>query len=162
MAWAAQRRVIAAAGLYALEHHVERLADDHERARRLARGLAELPGVAVDADRVETNIVIFDVGGTGLDTAEFSRRLKQQGVLINGIDARQMRLLTHHDVDRAACERALKAIAETARAGRAVLQEPAWHEPGRRGQRGDPPARRGRARCARTRASPCWGARWGW
>ena len=61
-----QAGIIAAAGIYALEHHVERLAEDHERARRLARGLAELPGIAVDADRVETNIVIFDVRGTGL------------------------------------------------------------------------------------------------
>src|SRR5512144_1153404 len=69
-----QAGIIAAAGLYALEHHVDRLAEDHERARRLARGLAEVPGIAVDADRVETNIVIFDVRGTGLTGEEFGRR----------------------------------------------------------------------------------------
>ncbi|HYC33900.1 MAG TPA: threonine aldolase family protein, partial [Gemmatimonadales bacterium] len=62
-----QAGIVAAAGVYALEHHVERLAEDHERARRLARGLAELPGIEVDAGRVDTNIVIFDVSGTGLD-----------------------------------------------------------------------------------------------
>jgi len=61
-----QAGIVAAAGVYALEHHVERLAEDHERARRLARGLADLPGIAVDAERVDTNIVIFDVRGGGL------------------------------------------------------------------------------------------------
>src|SRR5262249_40865735 len=61
-----QAGIVAAGGIYALEHHVNRLAQDHERARALARGLSELPGIALDADRVETNIVIFDVGGTGL------------------------------------------------------------------------------------------------
>ena len=61
-----QAGIIAAAGIYALRHHVDRLAEDHERARQLAAGLAELPGIALDADRVETNIVIFDVRGTGL------------------------------------------------------------------------------------------------
>ena len=75
-----QAGIIAAAGLYALEHHVERLAEDHERARRLARGLAELPGLAVDADRVETNIVIFDVRGAGLTGEEFGRRTERFGV----------------------------------------------------------------------------------
>ena len=69
-----QAGIIAAAGIYALDHHVDRLAEDHERARALARGLAELPGIAVDADRVETNIVIFDVRGTGLTAEEFGRR----------------------------------------------------------------------------------------
>ena len=71
-----QAGIIAAAGIYALEHHVERLAEDHERARRLAAGLAELPGIAVDAERVETNIVIFDVRGTGLSGEAVRRRAR--------------------------------------------------------------------------------------
>ena len=74
-----QAGIIAAAGIYALEHHVDRLAEDHERARQLATGLAELPGIAVDADRVETNIVIFDVRGAGLTAEEFGRRTRAVG-----------------------------------------------------------------------------------
>ncbi len=61
-----QAGIIAAGGVYALRHHVDRLAEDHERARRLASGLAEIPGLALDPERVETNIVIFDVSRTGL------------------------------------------------------------------------------------------------
>ena len=76
-----QAGIIAAAGIYALEHHVDRLAEDHERARELARGLAELPGIDVDAERVETNIVIFDSHGTPLNGEEFARRtLEHAGV----------------------------------------------------------------------------------
>jgi len=71
------------------------------------------------AHRVETNVVIFDISGTGLNTAEFSARLRGGGVLMNGIDAKHMRLLTHYDVDRAVCERALSAIEDVARAGKA-------------------------------------------
>jgi len=109
--------VLAAAGLIALEEMSKRLEEDHRNARFFAEELGRIPGMSV-VHRVETNIVIFDVSGTGLDSAEFSRRLKEKGVLINGIDARQMRLLTHNDVDRAASERALKAIEETAREAR--------------------------------------------
>ena len=76
-----QAGIIAAAGIYALDHHVNRLAEDHDRARQLARGLAELPGIAVDAERVDSNIVIFDVRGTGLTAEEFGRRtLERFGV----------------------------------------------------------------------------------
>jgi threonine aldolase len=106
--------VLAAAGLIALEEMPARLTEDHANARFLAEGLARVPGIHVP-HRVETNIVIFDIEGTGLDTQEYCRRLRQRGILINGIDARRMRLLTHNDVDRASCERALLAIAEVAR-----------------------------------------------
>jgi len=76
-----QAGIIAAAGIHALEHHVDRLAEDHERARHLAQGLAELPGIAVDAERVDSNIVIFDLRGTGLTAEEFARRtLERSGV----------------------------------------------------------------------------------
>ena len=104
--------VLGAAGLIALEQMPARLGDDHENARFLADQLNRIPGIRV-THTVQTNILIFDVGGTGVPAPEFSARLKRRGVLINAVDARLMRLLTHNDVDRAACERALGVISET-------------------------------------------------
>jgi threonine aldolase len=105
-----QAGIIAAAGIYALEHHVERLAVDHERARALARGLAEFPGIAVDADRVETNIVIFDVRGTGLTGDEFARRTERHGVRFSVLGPTLVRAVTHLDVPEDGVERALSAV----------------------------------------------------
>lgn len=105
-----QAGVLAAAGLVALEQTPARLAVDHANARFLAEGLREIRGIAVGL--VPSNIIVFDVGGTGLAPAEISARLKEHGVLINGISPTQMRAVTHNDVDRAACEAALRAIAE--------------------------------------------------
>jgi threonine aldolase len=105
-----QAGIIAAAGIYALEHHVDRLAEDHERARRLARGLAELPGIAVDAERVDTNIVIFDVRGTGLTAEDFGRRtLERFGVRFTVIGPTLARAVFHLDVPVDGVERALSA-----------------------------------------------------
>jgi threonine aldolase len=109
-----QAGVLAAAGLIALEEHPTLLRRDHENARWLAGELAKIPGIAIDPKRVETNILIFDVSGTGLSTNEFSTRLKSHGVLFNGINAREMRIVTHYDVNRAGCERALDAIQQVA------------------------------------------------
>jgi threonine aldolase len=106
--------VLAAAGLIALEEMPKRLAEDHLNARFLSDGLARIPGIHV-THKVQTNIVFFDIRGTGLTTAQFSAGLKERGVLMNGIDATRMRLLTHHDAGRPACERALAAIEEIAR-----------------------------------------------
>jgi threonine aldolase len=105
-----QAGIIAAAGIYALEHHVERLAEDHDRARRLALGLAELPGIAVDADRVDTNIVIFDVRGAGLTGEEFGRRaLERFGVRFSVLGPTLVRAVTHLDLPADAVERAVSA-----------------------------------------------------
>ncbi len=105
-----QAGIIAAAGIYALEHHVHRLAEDHGRARRLAQGLAEIPGIAVDADRVETNIVIFDVHGTGNDGETFAARtLASHGVRFSVIDRFTVRAVTHLDVPADGIERAVAA-----------------------------------------------------
>lgn len=108
-----QAGVLAAAGLIALEEMPKRLEEDHRNARFLAEELGRLPGFRVTHE-VQTNIVIFDVGGTGLTGAEFSARLKARGVLMNPISGTLMRLLTHFDAHRAACERALEVIAEVA------------------------------------------------
>jgi threonine aldolase len=111
--------VLAAAALIALEESPKGLAEDHRNAKFLAEGLAAIRGISIDPKTVQTNIVIFDVSGTGLASSEFSQRLKAAGVLLNGINPRQMRAVTHYDVDRAACETALRAIAETAASARA-------------------------------------------
>ena len=109
-----QAGVLAAAGLIALEDHPRLLARDHANARFLAEALAKIPGIKIDPSKVETNILIFDVSGAGLTTTEFSTRLKSQGVLINGINGREMRIVTHYDVDRARCVQALEAIEQVA------------------------------------------------
>ncbi len=105
-----QAGVLAAAGLIALEKMTARLQEDHANARYLAEGLAQIPGVKLDPQKVVTNIVIFDVSGTGMSSAEISRKLLERQVLINGVNPEIMRLVTHYDVDRAACVQALEAM----------------------------------------------------
>lgn len=100
-----QSGIVAAAGLYALDHHVERLADDHANARFLADGLAELPGVELDPATVESNIVIFSVP----DPDGFVDALGRAGVQVSRVGATLIRMVTHLDVDRAGCEQALAA-----------------------------------------------------
>ncbi|MEA2254726.1 MAG: threonine aldolase [Solirubrobacteraceae bacterium] len=102
-----QAGIVAAAGLYALDHHVERLAEDHVRARRLAEGLAALPGVELDPLAVETNIVIFAVP----DAARFCAALAAEDVLMSQFGARRVRAVTHLDVDDAGIDRALAVAA---------------------------------------------------
>jgi threonine aldolase len=109
-----QAGVLAAAGLIALEQSPRHLGEDHRNARLLAKGLAGIPGIQIDPAKVQTNIVMFDVSGTGLPAAEISARLRERGVLINPISATLMRLVTHYDVDREGCEMALAALAEVA------------------------------------------------
>ncbi|MDP9263207.1 MAG: low specificity L-threonine aldolase [Acidobacteriota bacterium] len=105
-----QAGVLAAAGLIALEKMPARLRDDHANARFLAEGLAAIKGIRLDAKKVQTNIVVFDISGTGLNSGEFACQLAGHNVLANGIDPQTMRIVTHMDVDRAGCERALAAI----------------------------------------------------
>jgi threonine aldolase len=102
-----QSGIVAAAGLYALDHHVERLADDHARARRLAEGLAELPGVELDPATVDTNIVIFAVP----DSSAFSAALAEEDVAMSRFGPTRVRAVTHLDVDDEGIERALAAAA---------------------------------------------------
>jgi threonine aldolase len=104
-----QAGILAAAGLYALDHHVERLADDHENAQILARGLAELDGVSLDPTEVETNIVVFGVR----DAGAFCAALERDGVRMLALAPQRVRAVTHLDVDRAGIERAI-AVAKAA------------------------------------------------
>ncbi|MFB3916328.1 MAG: low specificity L-threonine aldolase [Terriglobales bacterium] len=105
-----QAGILAAAGLVALEKHTARLHEDHANARFLAKGLAQIPGIRIDPPRVQTNILIFDIKETGMNSAEFSRKLAAQNVLANGVSPESMRMVTHLDVDHAACARALEAV----------------------------------------------------
>src|SRR5262249_37627890 len=107
-----QAGVLAAACLVALEESPGRLFDDHSNARFLGEGLARIPGIAIDPQKVATNIAVFDVSGTGIAPTEIAAHLKQRGVLLNAINERQMRAVTHCDVDREACARALDAMAD--------------------------------------------------
>jgi threonine aldolase len=112
-----QAGVLAAAGLIALEEGPKSLPIDHENAQFLARGLCEIPGIKIDPAKVVTNILFFNVAGTGLTSLDISKRLAAQNVLANGVTPQMMRMVTHRDVDRAGCERALHALSE-------VLQVP--------------------------------------
>jgi threonine aldolase len=101
-----QAGIVAAGALYALDHHVERLAEDHEHARMLAEGLAELPRASIDPATVETNIVIFEVE----DALATAGALWDEGIELSPLDAHTVRAVTHLDVDRAGIERALAAM----------------------------------------------------
>jgi threonine aldolase len=109
-----QAGVLAAAGLVALEHSPPGLAEDHANARFMADALARLPGFRVDPAAVVTNIFMVDVSGTGLDAAGFSARLKARGVLMNPVNEREIRIVTHYDAGHEQCEMALWAMAEVA------------------------------------------------
>jgi threonine aldolase len=105
-----QAGVLAAACLVAMEESPKRLFDDHCNAKFLAEGLGRLPGIRPNP--VETNIAVFDVSGTGKEPGAISAALRQRGVLLNPINERQLRAVTHYDVDRAQCALALEAMAE--------------------------------------------------
>ena len=106
---------IAAAGcLHALDHHVERLAEDHEHARRLARGLGRITGIRLRTPAPETNIVFFEAGGLGLGAAEMAARLAAAGVRVSVIGG-WLRAVTHLDVSAAGIDRAIAAVRDIAR-----------------------------------------------
>ena len=105
-----QAGVLAAAGLIALERMPQRLHEDHANACFLAGELARIPGVRLDPSRVQTNIAIFDVSGTGLAAPEISARLKRRGVLMNGPNLSALRAVTHFDVTRDECVRAAEIL----------------------------------------------------
>jgi threonine aldolase len=105
-----QAGIIAAAGVFALRHHVERLAEDHERARQLAFGLSEIQGLDLDPARVETNIVIFDVRRSGISGDAFAARtLSSHGVRFSVLGPTTVRAVTHLDIPPDGVERALEA-----------------------------------------------------
>jgi threonine aldolase len=105
-----QAGYLAAACLYALDHHVERIADDHTHARIIAAAIREVPGLTLTPDSVESNLIWFEVGqqmGTAKDVAG---RLKAMGVLVAPLGATVIRAVTHLDVDHIQCQKAAEAI----------------------------------------------------
>ncbi len=106
-----QAGILAAAGLIALEKMTTRLHEDHANARLLAEALSHMEGVSIDLDAVETNIVIFRVTGT-LSASDLVARLKTRGVLASTVGPNAIRLVTHHDVNRAACVMAAEVLTE--------------------------------------------------
>jgi len=111
-----QAGILAAAGLHALDNHVERLADDHLRARRIAEVLAALPGVEVDLPSVETNMVYIDVAATGIPASGFVDALAERDIHLTAVSPTVLRAVTHLDVDDAGIDRALSAFSGAAAA----------------------------------------------
>ena len=102
--------ILAAAGLYAIEHNMERLIEDHEKARLLAEGLDDNEGFKVDLKRVQTNIIIVDISGTGKTPEEMMHELDNHDVLALPFGPRQLRFVTHLDVSMEECKKALEII----------------------------------------------------
>ena len=106
-----QSGILAAAGVYALRHNIERLAEDHDNARAFAAMIAQLPGIRLDPPQIDTNIVFFDCSATGLTAAELCARLMQHGVRLGAMGPMRVRAVTHLDVTRAEVEQAATALA---------------------------------------------------
>jgi threonine aldolase len=105
-----QSGIIAAACEYALDHHVERLADDHANAKTLAQGIAAIDGLTVDVAGVETNLVYFDVTDERYDAPRLAAATFERGVRFSEMGPRTLRAVTHLDVDAAAVQRALAVL----------------------------------------------------
>ncbi len=101
--------VMAAAGLWALEHNLDRLAEDHERARRLARALAESPGFEIDPDTVQTNIVIATLPRPER-TERVLEALRSEGILAGDMGPGRVRFVTHLDIDDTLLQRAAEVL----------------------------------------------------
>lgn len=110
-----QAGILAAAGLYALEHNIRRLAEDHANARRLAALLQQITDVSINPDTVATNILFFDLHSSRLSVAEFVAALKQEGVLLNAVGGTTCRAVTHLDVSAEAIKHAAAIVARVLR-----------------------------------------------
>jgi threonine aldolase len=105
-----QAGIIAAAGIVALEKMIDRLADDHRNARVLAEGCVKVKGLRVDLAHVQTNMVVVETSGLGVDDGIFVSKLKEKGVLAGAIGKGKVRFVTHRGIEREHVEVALDAI----------------------------------------------------
>lgn len=105
-----QAGILAAAGIYALDHNISRLREDHDNAKKLAKSLHAIKGVAINPEEVETNIVNFDVAETGMSAELVTNRLKPYGVLMLGISQTRIRAVTHLDVNGEDIDQAIERI----------------------------------------------------
>jgi threonine aldolase len=108
-----QSGILAAAGLIALEQMPWRLHEDHENAKWIAERLAKIPGISLDPENVRTNIIVFDIAGTGLPFAELSAQLKAKGLWISSAGGTRARIVTNLNVSRTDCETAMHVMEET-------------------------------------------------
>ncbi len=102
--------IIASAGIFALEHNIDRLAEDHRRARRLAEKVSGIEGLKIDLESVQTNIVVIDVAGSGLSVEECTNMLERKGVLVIPFGRTTVRAVTHLDIDDEDIEKAISAF----------------------------------------------------
>jgi len=105
-----QAGFLAAAGIVALETMTSRLAEDHENARLLAQGLSDIPGITIDMETVQTNIVICDISGLKMTASEFAARLYEKGIRVNGGNSPIVRFVTHYWITREDVEIAVDAL----------------------------------------------------
>jgi threonine aldolase len=105
-----QGGILAAAGLIALEQGPHKLAEDHANAKFLAEGLAQVGGIKIDSAKVQTNILMCEVAGTGMTSYELSQKLAARNVLASGFGPEFLRFVTHLDVSRAQCAQALEIV----------------------------------------------------
>ena len=108
-----QAGVIAAAGIIAIEKMVDRLKDDHANAKLLARGLSKIEGITLDPSRVQTNIVLYDVGGLGISAREWVAKLIPSGVKAGAQEGGRVRMVTHRGIEKEDIDYTL-AVAENA------------------------------------------------
>ncbi|MGH8676326.1 MAG: threonine aldolase family protein [Burkholderiales bacterium] len=106
-----QSGIFAAAGLYAIEHHFERLAEDHANAQRIAERLAQSERILLDLTSVQTNIIVFSLSARAPDANTVVTRARERGVLVFAFGPRTIRAVTHLDVSRAQCDRAADVLA---------------------------------------------------
>ncbi|PLB53352.1 threonine aldolase [Aspergillus steynii IBT 23096] len=107
-----QAGFLAAAGIYALDHHVDRLAEDHENAQLLATGLAKIDGISIPLSHVQTNIIFMDVSGTGISSTEFVAGMKSRGVLFGDFGSAGVRAVTYINCTRRDIERVLQIVTD--------------------------------------------------
>jgi len=103
---------LAAAGIYALDHHINRLEEDHRKAKRMAQGLASMKSILIDPSEVETNILFFDVSPAERTAQEVARALREKRVLVHPTAKTRIRCVTHLDVSFADIDEALRAVEE--------------------------------------------------
>jgi threonine aldolase len=108
-----QAGVIAAAGLVAFDTMIERLPEDHRRARVIADGLSQIPGITVDLDVVHSNIVVFQQP-EGVDKATFLDTLREQGLLVSNYGLKGLRIVTHYEITDGHVDEALSILERTA------------------------------------------------
>ena len=113
-----QSGVIAAAGIIAIEKMVDRLRDDHENARKLAKGLSTIDGIAIDQSKVQTNIVAYDVSGLGMDGQKWIAMLNESGVKAGPLEAGRVRMVTHRGIEKEDIDLTLNVAEKVARESR--------------------------------------------